>query len=160
MYPHIFADGGTLTGFRSGTDGTELDSFRWDPVNKKGYRFAQVGAAESFVANDVAYRKVASGNSGIAVDDLTLGARNSVLGLAGGTSTASYYGWFQTRGQATINKLISTAWAVGDLVIASATAKKATIVTAGTAPTYRPLGWVTATASALATTGVGVLFLD
>jgi hypothetical protein len=108
------------------------------------YQRVKVTSGDTFVAGDLVYDTTAA--AGNVQDDLTGISRNHARGFASaalGSATEARFGYVVRGGNITVNKVTGagTAFAVGDQVIASATAKKVQKEVAGTAPTFRSLGY-------------------
>jgi len=119
-WPTIFQD--AVTDWKADQNGTELGVFRWDPVNLKGYRRVKADSSNyTFAVKNVIYRKgVGTGNGNVVENALA----NSILGRVAGVcvaanSTASYYGWVQTVGEATVLISDAATIAVHDRMVAS-----------------------------------------
>jgi hypothetical protein len=77
----------------------------------------------------------------LVTNDLRFSNRNEVAGIFRTALTAGYYGCVLKKGNSINVKGASTTYADGDVLIAnSGTAADATVVAAGTAPTYIPIG--------------------
>jgi hypothetical protein len=123
-----------------------------NPQGMKVYRYVKVHASSAAVANGtvVVYRpsEDAAAVLATAVDNkwtadtrIAQATRNAVCGVGIGTITAGQYGWVQVRGyHSAVKTNGDDDIAEGDVLIHSGADGTVDSVTAGTAPTYLPIG--------------------
>jgi hypothetical protein len=111
----------------------------------KIYKYVQADASVVGVAagDVVAYMDAADWDNYTVTDDISDTKANLVAGVAVGTLTASYYGWIQVYGyHATVTTNGDDDIAGGESVIMVGDGTLDSVA-AGTAPTYKVLGWAT-----------------
>lgn len=111
-------------------------------VNTNTYQYVQVdsGANQGTIAaGDLAYWKDRS--TFLVTKDIAQsnGGRNNVAGIFRNAMTLGYYGYVLQRGDA-ISVKSDGSGAEGGIAISDSSNARVTPVTAGTAPTYQPLG--------------------
>ena len=140
--------------------GVPLGTLIIDVDNVKKYRRVKVKTGITVAINSVVYHDAT--NYWTVTNSLSSIGRNHVAGVAQNALTALYYGYVQTHGAATPLKATTTntGFAVSDIAVPSSTATLVAVVAAGTAPTYRVVGWYHTAANSAAGTVPIYLVLD